>query len=120
MMPVYFFLRTFVRSTGNHARNQHAEQDNTELLDLDNAGRKAGGAGLLTCKAFTLIDILVQSASPTQSYCKIRCFCPQVLPLSIQISRLLAIICLDKSRVFSCMSNAWCHTGKVLSEIALT
>ena len=58
--------------------------------------------------------------SPTQSYCKIRCFCPQVLPLSIQISRLLAKFRLDKSRVFSCTSNAWCHTGKVLSEIALT
>ena len=43
---------------GNQACNQHA-QDNTELLDLDNAGRKAGGAGLPTCESFTLIDILV-------------------------------------------------------------
>ena len=40
--------------------------------------------------------------SPTQSYCKIWCFCPQVLPLSIQISRLLAKFRLDKSSLVAC------------------
>ena len=65
------FSQSFVRKKGNQARNQHAEQDNTELLDLDNAGRKAGGAGLPTCTSFTLIDILIHSLArhnPTVRY----------------------------------------------------
>jgi hypothetical protein len=70
MIHVYFFS-IFCSKKGNHARNQHAEQDNTELLDLDNAGRKAGGAGLPTCKSFTLIDILIHALArynPTVRY----------------------------------------------------
>ena len=71
IIHVYFFLNLLFEKKGIKARNQPAEQDNTKLLDLDNAGRKAGGAGLPTCKSFTLIDILIHSLArhnPTVRY----------------------------------------------------